>query len=357
MSSIFWGEKVKISIFGESHSSAIGVTIDSLPAGEYIDLQKVYDQMKRRLPGNDPTSTPRKEADIPNVICGLFNEKTTGAPLTAIIENTNTKSHDYGELCRKMRPSHADYPAFIKFCGNNDIRGGGHFSGRLTAPLVFAGAVIKQILERRGITIGSHIYSIKDVFDTPFDLKNTKKAQLELLNNELIPLNDKSKEAQMKTVILNAKDEHDSVGGIVECCILGLDAGNGSPMFSGVENVISSIIFGIPAVKGIEFGNGFSSTLLNGSENNDPYYYDNGKVKTKTNNSGGIIGGITNGMPVIFRVAFKPTASIGKEQQTVDIEDKIDTSLSIVGRHDPCIVLRAAVCVEAAAAVAAINLI
>lgn len=357
MSSI-WGEKIKISIFGGSHTEAIGVTIDGLPAGEGVDMEAVLRQVARRAPGQDPTATQRKEPDTPKVLCGLLDGVTTGAPLTAIVENTNQRSKDYSNLKTHPRPGHADYTAWVKYGGHNDVRGGGHFSGRLTAPLVFAGAVARQILERRGILVSSHITSIWRVGGGLIDQVDPDLELLRRLSTEYFPVADPRAKERMRRVIEGARRAGDSVGGTVECFIVGLPAGAGDPMFGGVENLISSLVFGIPAVKGIDFGAGFSSAWLRGSWNNDPFYCDDeGKVKTRTNRCGGILGGITNGMPVIFQVAFKPTPSIGREQDTVDLESGQNAKLTIHGRHDPCIVPRAAPVVEAAACIAALELL
>ncbi len=357
MSSI-WGEKIRISIFGGSHTEAIGVTIDGLPAGEEVDMDAVLRQMARRAPGQDPTATQRKEPDTPKVLCGLLDGVTTGAPLTAIVENTNQRSKDYSNLKTHPRPGHADYTAWVKYGGRNDVRGGGHFSGRLTAPLVFAGAVARQILERRGILVSSHITSIWRVGGGLIDQVDPDLELLRRLSTEYFPVADPRAKERMRRVIEGARRAGDSVGGTVECFIVGLPAGAGDPMFGGVENLISSLVFGIPAVKGIDFGAGFSSAWLRGSWNNDPFYCDDeGKVKTRTNRCGGILGGITNGMPVIFQVAFKPTPSIGREQDTVDLESGQNAKLTIHGRHDPCIVPRAAPVVEAAACIAALELL
>lgn len=352
-----WGDKVKISIFGESHGEGIGVVIDNLPAGHKIDMEQVRVFMERRAPGRDKFATPRKEDDIPRVLSGMLDHTTTGAPLCAVIENTNTRSGDYGNLLRKPRPGHSDYPAFIRYGGFNDIRGGGHFSGRLTAPLVFAGSLCRQILLEQGIKIASHISRIGQIKDAPFDRLDIAGSLIDSLNKEPFPLIDKSVEQPMRDYIEAARKSLDSAGGIIECCATGVPAGLGNPMFGGVENVISSIVFGVPAVKGLEFGTGFGFAELHGSESNDPYAYRDGKVVTLKNNNGGITGGITNGMPIIMRACIKPTSSISQEQKTVDLTDKTDTTLVVKGRHDPCIVPRAAVVLESALALALINLI
>lgn len=352
-----WGEQIRISIFGESHGEAIGVTLDGLPAGEKINLDAVAVQMSRRAPGKDSASTPRKESDLPQILSGFLNGRTTGAPLCAMIQNTNTRSGDYANLSVLPRPGHADYTGFVRYGGYNDIRGGGHFSGRLTAPLVFAGAVCRQILLRRGIHIGAHVSAIAGVQDTPFDAVAVSGEQLDALACVYFPLIDHSKEPEMRDKIEAARMSLDSVGGIVECAVTGMPAGIGSPMFGGVEKVLSSILFGVPAVKGVEFGAGFAAAELRGSENNDPFYYEGDTVKTATNNCGGILGGITNGMPIVFRAAVKPTPSIAREQNTVDLTAKTNAKLSVHGRHDPCIVPRAVPVIEAAAAIALLDML
>lgn len=348
------GKNIKVSVFGQSHSEAIGVVIDGLPAGVTLDMDKIYAFMARRAPGNNAFSTARKEADKPEILTGLVENTTCGAPLCAVIHNTNTRSGDYDNLKDCPRPSHADYAASIRYNGFNDVAGGGHFSGRLTAPLCFAGAVCMQLLESRGINIKAHIYSIGNVNDTPFDMVNITS---EDIASKDFPVIDDNAGKEMQEVILSAKAQADSVGGIIECAVTGVPAGYGDPMFDGVENIIAKNIFGIPAVKGIEFGNGFECTTLLGSQNNDAYTVNNGKIITATNNSGGITGGITTGMPVVFRAAMKPTPSIGKEQDSVSLSEKTDKKLTIHGRHDPCIVQRAVPVIEAVAAISILDIL
>lgn len=353
-----WGEKIRISIFGGSHTRAIGVNIEGLPAGEPICWEQVLGQMARRAPGQDPTATTRKEADTPQVLCGLLDGVTTGAPLCAIIENTNQRSKDYSSLRVLPRPGHADYTAYVKYGNHHDVRGGGHFSGRLTAPLVFAGAIARQLLQRRGILVASHVASIGEAQDQPFDPVSIPPQLLERLGGEYFPVIDAAAKERMRQVVEAARLDCDSVGGVVECAVTGLPVGAGEPMFGGAENRIASLCFGIPAMKGIEFGAGFDAARRRGSQNNDPFYYDvQGQVKTRTNHAGGILGGITNGMPLVFRAAFKPTPSIAQEQDTVNLETGQNATLSIHGRHDPCIVPRAAAAVEAAACVAVLELL
>lgn len=351
MSSMY-GNNIKISIFGQSHSEAIGVTIDGLPAGIKIDMDRLQQFMARRAPGGSFYSTPRKEGDKPHFISGLVNNTTCGAPITALIYNTNTISKDYDNLRDIPRPSHADYTAQIKYNGFQDVSGGGHFSGRLTAPICVAGNICIQYLEQKGIKIAAHISKIGGIEDDRFDLANISSEDLEKLLNYEFPIINQDKFEEMKQRIMEIKKDLNSVGGVIECAAVGLPVGVGDPMFDGMENRIASIVFGIPAVKGIEFGNGFEASDLTGKENNDEFYMDGEKVLTKTNNHGGILGGITSGMPIVFRVAFKPTPSIASEQMSVSLKNKENTKLVIKGRHDPCIVPRAVPVVEAATAIA-----
>ena len=319
-----YGINFRIAIFGESHASAIGVEIEGVPAGSRIDMAELQQFLDCRAPGRNATSTQRREADVPEFLCGVKNGIATGAPITAIIRNSDVRSADYGNVANIPRPGHADYPAEIKFGGNQDRAGGGHFSGRLTAPLCIAGGIALQLLKRRGITIAAKAVRIAGQTDP----------------------------TKMEEAILAAKKEGDSVGGIVEAVVQGVPVGYGDPMFEGVENRIAQIVFGIPAVKGIEFGEGFAAAELKGSENNDPYGIVDGKVAPLTNHAGGILGGITTGAPIVFRVAFKPTPSISKQQDSVDLTTGTPVKLIVKGRHDPCVVLRAVPCVEAAAAIA-----
>ena len=347
MSSVI-GNSIHISVFGESHGSAIGVVLDGLPAGEAIDLEAIDVQMQRRAPGNDSTSTPRKEADIPEILSGVLDSFTTGMPLTAVIHNTNTKSGDYEYLKSTPRPSHVDYNANIKYGGHFDLRGSGHFSGRLTAPIVFAGAVCRQILARRGIEVGGHVAAIGSVCDTPFDKVKVDADLLKSLNSRPFAVLDSGAEAKMRDEIGGARADGDSIGGEVEIAVTGLPVGVGEPMFRGVESVLSSLIFGIPAVKGLSFGAGFELAKMRGSDANDRLTMQDERVRTITNNNGGIIGGITNGMPLVLRAAIKPTPSISAEQMTLNLKTGKEESLSVRGRHDPCIVARALPAIEAA---------
>lgn len=430
MSSIY-GENIHLSIFGQSHSEAIGMSLDGIPAGQSVDLESLNAFLARRAPGNSDLSTPRKEADTPEFLSGFTypassssinsdpgtetaagnpthscvpsdNDSrktavTCGAPIAAIIRNTNTRSKDYSELKITPRPGHADYTAEIKYHGAQDYAGGGHFSGRLTAPLCIAGGICMQFLEKENIHIFTRIYSISDIRDGgSFEAyladryaalsgtigtssEKTETSSYTTVKNELLsrslPVINEAAGEKMRELILEKKKEGDSVGGIIECVVTGLPAGLGDPMFDGMENRISQAVFAIPAVKGIEFGAGFASAYMTGSENNDGFRIaglmtgsenndsfriagsmnesgNNKKIITETNNCGGILGGITNGMPLVFRAAFKPTPSIAKEQRSVNLPEMKDTALTVHGRHDPCIVPRALPCVEAAAALA-----
>ena len=319
-----YGGNYRVSIFGESHSAAIGVVIEGLPAGSAIDMEKLQRFMERRAPGRDALSTARREADAPEFLCGVKGGVATGAPISAIIRNADTRSNDYADIANVPRPGHADFPAEVKFGGHQDRAGGGHFSGRLTAPLCIAGAVAVQQLERMGVTVSARAVRIGGETDP----------------------------AKMEAAITAAREAGDSVGGIVEAEVCGLPVGVGDPMFGGLENRIAQAVFGIPAVKGIEFGDGFAVADLKGSVNNDPYCVEGGRVAPVTNHAGGILGGISTGAPVVFRVAFKPTPSIAKEQDSVDLGRNEPAKIVVKGRHDPCVVLRAVPCVEAAAAIA-----
>lgn len=353
MSSIM-GNKIKISVFGQSHSKGIGVVIDGLPAGKEIDMEKVMAFMERRAPGRNAYSTKRREPDTPEILSGLVDGVTCGAPLAMVIYNQNQKSNDYNNIMDTPRPSHADYSGYMRYNGFNDVAGGGHFSGRLTAPLCFAGAVCMQILEEMGVNVYTHILSIKNIKDDKF---NPIKIENFEIDEKDFPVINDAKGNEMKAEIEKARLDMDSVGGVVECAITGVKAGFGDPMFDGVENQLAKNIFGIPGVKGIEFGNGFNATTLYGSENNDGFCIVDGEIKTVTNNSGGINGGITNGMPILFDVAFKPTASIYKKQNSVSISEKTEKELQIKGRHDPCIVPRAVPVVEAVAAITILDIL
>lgn len=347
-----FGEGLKLSIFGESHGPIIGIVINNIPVGIKIDFDFVNLQMQRRRPGTSDMATKRFEADEVEIVSGVFNGYTTGAPICGIIKNTNTKSHDYEKLKNVPRPSHSDYAAFVKYKGYSDFRGGGHFSGRLTAPFVFAGAVARQVLAAKNIVVGSHILKIKDIKDESFDMRGVENCLLKELSNQSFPVINQDAKTKMEKVILSAKEQNDSVGGVIECCVNNLPAGVGDPFFDSLESVISSLAFSVPGVKGVEFGAGFAISEMLGSQANDEFYIDcDDNIKTKTNNNGGINAGISNAMPIIFRVAIKPTPSIFKAQNTVNIQERKDEVLTIEGRHDPCIASRAAVVIESVAAI------
>ena len=346
---------IELTIFGESHGKAIGITIGNLPSGIQIDLGEVSRDMKRRAPGQNKMSTARKEADQVEILSGLQDGITTGAPLTGVIYNSDQHSKDYSLLKTNMRPGHSDYPAYIKYKGFNDVRGGGHFSGRITAPIVFAGNIAKQILKQKGIVVGAHILSIGNVKDERFPY-NVDETLLSSLSQKQYPTIKEDVFEKMEATILKARENLDSVGGKVECVALHVPAGIGEPFFDSLESHLSSLMFSIPAVKSVSFGDGEMIDQMLGSEANDCYYYDDEKVKTKTNHNGGITGGISNGMPIIFRVGIKPTPSISQVQQTVNIKTKENTELEIIGRHDPCIVPRAVVVVESMAALGILDM-
>lgn len=351
-----WGNKIKLSIFGESHGKAIGITIDGIEHGIRLDLDYIKREMSRRAPGKSEFSTTRKEGDSFEILSGYFNGITTGTPLCAVIYNSDQHSKDYESDRNLVRPSHGDYTGYIKYNGFNDYRGGGHFSGRITAPLVFAGSICKQLLESKGIIIGSHIKSIGEIEDYSFNELTINSEELKSLCNSDFPVLSKEAEIKMKEEILKAKADKDSIGGIIEAAIINLSPGIGSPFFDSVESSLSHLLFSIPAIKGVEFGMGFEITRHRGSRANDEFYMDGDTVKTYSNNNGGILGGITSGMPIIFRTAVKPTPSIGKIQNTVDIERGEDSKLEIKGRHDPCIVPRVIPVIESAAAIAILDL-
>lgn len=353
-----WGRKFKVSIFGESHGSHIGIGIDGIPPGTPIDMDYINRQMKRRAPGQDLMSTARKESDIPIIISGLFEGRATGAPLYMIIENKDKKSRDYSDIKDLARPGHADYAAFVKYRGYNDYRGGGHFSGRLTAGLVFAGAIAMKILEDRGIYIGSHIRSIKYLSDRKFCLQDMTKEVFEELGSKTFGFLDGKLEKKAYDMVGAAKKNMDSLGGEIELGLIGLEAGIGDPFFDSLESTIASMMFSIPAVKGLEFGAGFEITTMYGSDANDEFYIDEkGEVRTRTNNNGGINGGISNGMPLSLSLAIKPTPSIGKRQNTVDFRNKKESSIEVKGRHDPLIITRIRPVLEAGLAIAILDLL
>lgn len=355
MSSEF-GNILRVSVFGQSHGKAVGVVVDGLPAGEAIDLEELQRFLDRRRPGTGPLSTTRKETDVPEFLSGLEGGKTCGAPLCAVIKNADQHSKDYGELADKPRPGHADFTAWAKWGGHADMRGGGHFSGRLTAPLCVAGGIAKQILARRGIFVGAHLASVAGICDRPFPLHPTA-ALFEEVAAKPFPVLDEAAGERMRAAILEAKNDLDSVGGVIECAAAGLPAGLGEPMFGGVENRLAAALFGIPAVKGVEFGEGFRAAELRGSENNDPFTVEDGEIRAETNRAGGILGGITTGMPLVLRAAVKPTPSIGRPQKTVRLSAMEAAELTVHGRHDPCVAHRAVPVAEAVTAAVLLDML
>lgn len=349
MSGIY-GMNIKMAIYGESHGASIGLVIDGVPPGLQLDLEQIEKEMARRAPGKNQLSTQRKESDSFAIQSGFFEGYTTGTPLCVVIKNSDQHSKDYSILKDKMRPGHADYAGFVRYQGFNDYRGGGHFSGRLTAPLVFMGAVAKQALAQAGILVGAHILQIADIKEENFNpLGIEDKKIVELAGKDFAVMDDAVGE-KMQAKILEAKAELNSVGGVIETMVTNVPAGLGAPYFDSVESRLSHALFSVPAVKAVEFGDGFGISGMTGAEANDQLHYADGKVVAETNHNGGITGGITNGMPVIFRVAIKPTPSISREQRTISLQEKCDTTLTIVGRHDPCIVQRAVPVIEAVTA-------
>ncbi|MGI6755375.1 MAG: chorismate synthase [Atopobiaceae bacterium] len=359
-----FGTALRVSVFGQSHSPAIGCVVEGLPSGFLIDNDQLHAFMARRTPGQGPWSTPRKEADEPQILSGLNPlGKTSGAPLAITIMNTNTRSHDYDNLLRVPRPGHSDFAAFSKWHGNQDIPGGGHFSGRLTAPLCAAGGIALQILATKGVRIQAHLARVGNVEDERFVTQHSDPEALKMLQTQMDavaasqPLPTILPEAQeaMLKEIDDARRAKDSVGGLIECVATGFPAGIGSPMFDGLENTLARALFGIPAVKGLEFGAGFDVSRRRGSQNNDPYAIYNGTVVPTTNNAGGALGGISTGAPVVVRVALKPTSSISQEQDSVDLTTMEETKLTVHGRHDPCVAVRAVPVTEAVMALALLD--
>ena len=359
-----FGNALRVTVFGQSHSQAVGCVVEGLPSGHVVDMEALGRFMARRAPGQGPWTTPRKEADLPRIVSGL-NPKgaTCGAPLAVVIENTNTRSRDYDNLMAVPRPGHADYTAWTKWHGNQDVPGGGHFSGRLTAPLCAAGGIALQMLAERGVRVGAHLLSVADVRDEPLcALDNAPASQVRLqgqldalTDGRTFPTIDAEAGKAMLAAIDDARRELDSVGGVVECVATGMPAGVGSPMFDGIENLIARAAFGVPAVKGVEFGRGFEAARLRGSEDNDPYRMVDGTVTPVTNNAGGALGGITTGAPVLFRMALKPTSSISRPQESVDLTSGSDATLEVHGRHDPCVATRAVPVAEAICALALLD--
>ncbi len=352
-----YGKNIKLTIYGGSHDESIGMILSGVPSGIKIDTDKLLSFMKRRAPGQNAYSTRRREPDIPVFLSGVCDGITNGEDIQAVIYNTNQHSSDYANLSDIPRPSHADYAAMVKYGGDVDLRGGGHFSGRLTAPMCIAGGICLQILEQRGIRVAAHIHSIAGVRDSNFDAVNVNVWDFDALSQNSFPTVDTSAGLAMQEKIEAARLDGDSVGGVIECAAIGLPVGIGEHIFDGVEGRISQIVFGIPAIKGIEFGLGFGSAEVLGSQNNDPFFTDGKTIKTLTNNAGGVIGGMTSGMPLIFKVAFKPTPSIAKKQQSVSLSRMENVELEIHGRHDPCVVPRAVPVVEAACAIAILDML
>ncbi len=353
--SSYWGKNFKLTVFGESHSRGIGGVIDDLPAGIPVDTEGIERMLARRATGMSAITTARKEPDRPEILSGVFNGKTTGTPLAFVIYNSDQHSADYSNLAENARPGHADYSGFVRYGGNNDYRGGGHFSGRLTAPIVFAGGLATGFLEGRGIYCAVHIKSIMDIEDEGPDIETLTYEQAKAVKDKLFPTFSDEKGRLMYDRAMEAKNSLDSVGGVIECSIAGLPAGLGDPIFGAFESRLAELLYAVPAVKGVEFGAGFGITKMTGSAANDEFYMDGGRVRTKTNNNGGINGGITNGMPVVFRVAVKPTPSISRPQSTVNFKTATDTELVIKGRHDACIVPRAVPVIESCAALCAMD--
>lgn len=349
MSSVM-GEQIRLTIFGESHGPSIGVVMDGLPAGIELDLEAIEKEMKRRAPGTSKLATPRKESDSFIIESGFFNGKTTGMALCARIPNSNAHSKDYSKMKEIMRPGHGDYAGYVKFRGCNDYRGGGSFSGRLTAPLVFAGAVAKQLLAKESIFVGAHVASLAGIRDQKFNPLGEDPETFRVLSGEILPVLDPAVREPMATQVTAAQKDKDSVGGTIECMAVGLPAGLGEPYFDSVESRLSHALFSVPAVKGIAFGDGFALGTMRGSEANDPMAYRDGKVVCTTNHNGGVTGGITNGMPLLFTVVIKPTPSIGKTQHTVNVVTGENTTLEVTGRHDPCILPRVVPVIEAVTA-------
>lgn len=356
MASVY-GNVLHLSIFGQSHSPAIGCSLDGIPAGIPVDMEELQSFLDRRAPGRDKTATARREADTAHLIAGVVDGHTSGAPIAGIIENTNTRSKDYSGLRRTPRPGHADFAARIKYGNFHDVAGGGHFSGRLTAPLCIAGGIAIQALRTQGVEIMAHVAQIGGISDLPMDDMVYREVDRKAILSNSLPCVDGAAADRMREEVLSARDDLDSVGGIVECGIYGLPAGVGDPMFDGMENRIAQIAFGIPAVKGIEFGMGFAVAAMRGSENNDPFRIDpeTGRPTMVSNNAGGILGGISTGAPIMWRMAVKPTPSIARKQESVDMDTGENEPLEIHGRHDPCIVPRAVPVAEAAAALAVLD--
>jgi chorismate synthase len=351
------GKLLHVSVFGESHGPAIGMVLDGLPAGEPIDVGELQGFLDRRRPHGGTATTERNEGDVPRFVSGISDGVSTGAPICALVENTDARSRDYARFVDTPRPSHADFTAAVRYGGHADMRGGGHFSGRLTAPLCIAGGIASQALGRRGIQVGAHLAAIGDVRDVRFDAVNLSADDLHLPTTRPLPVIDEVAGERMRALVEQVRAEGDSIGACVECAAIGLPAGLGSPMFEGVENRLAAALFGIPGVRGVSFGAGFDAVAMRGSQHNDPFVMNDGHVATSKNDAGGVLGGITTGMPLVFEVAFKPTASIARPQRTVDLSSHEETTLEIGGRHDPCIGIRAVPVCEAVSALVLLDLV
>ena len=350
-----FGSNISFTLFGESHGPEIGIVLDGLPSGFAIDENRVLaDLDKRKAKGK--LSTQRHEEDIPIFISGIFNGYTTGTPLTILFKNKDTRSGDYTKIKGRLRPGHADYTAYEKYNGFQDYRGGGHFSGRLTAPIVAAGSICRQILEQKGVKLGSHIEQLYNIKDENFSDDIVRLSEeIDAMNNDTFAVLDHDVKEDRKEAILEAAEEGDSLGGIVESAVIGMPAGIGEPFFDSVESILSHLLFSIPAVKGVSFGKGLGFANLKGSQANDAFYYEDG-IKTRTNNNAGINGGITNGMPILIHTVIKPTPSIYKVQESVDYSTKESVDLQIQGRHDPCILHRARIVVDSVIAFGLLDL-
>ena len=351
------GNKLRVTVFGQSHAPSIGCVVEGLPAGFAPDMERLRAFMRRRAPGQNAWSTPRRESDEPEILSGLVEGRTCGAPVAMLIRNSDQHSRDYSGLRRTPRPSHADYTASVKFGESYDIRGGGQFSGRLTAPLCFAGGLALQVLEGRGVAVAAHIDQLGGTADTAPDFARVGREELAALLGRPFPVFSDQAGIRMRQAIEAARMDCDSVGGVIRCFAVGLPAGVGDPMFAGVENRLAGALFGIPAVRGVSFGTGFAAAGMRGSEHNDPLVLEGDRVATRTNHAGGAVGGITNGMPLVVNVAIKPTASIAKGQNTLDLVTGEQTELVIHGRHDPCIVPRAVPVVEAVTALTLLDML
>lgn len=348
-----FGNSLSVTLFGESHGAAIGCVIDGISPGIEVDKDFISSQMEKRK-GANALSTGRREKDEVKILSGVFEGKTTGTPICIMIENADTKSKDYSETKDIARPSHADYTAECKYGGYQDYRGGGHFSGRITAPLVAAGAIALKALEGKGIKIATHISRCGDIEDREFGSYDDDFALLEAID---IPVLCEKKREEISALISECRRDGDSIGGVLSTAVTGMPAGVGEPWFDTVESMLSHALFSVPAVKGVEFGAGFSFGEMRGSQANDSFYCEGGTVKTKTNNNGGINGGITNGMPITFRCAVKPTPSIYKKQETVNFKEKTEEELLIEGRHDPAIIHRAVVVIDSVTALTLCDLL